>query len=87
MLEKDIATKQWVENMVDNVNHPEHYKAFPLEVIDMIYLLLSKMPNLKPFEAYCIGNELKYRFRAGLKGDAQEDILKSMEYMKFRKSK
>jgi hypothetical protein len=71
----------------DNVKHPEHYTSFPLEVIDMIYLLLSKSPDLTPFEAYCLGNEYKYRFRAGLKSDAQEDIEKAMEYKKIRESK
>jgi len=67
----------------DVVNHPTHYTAYPMEVIDMIKILLTAM-KIDSFEAYCIGNEIKYRMRAGFKGDAQEDINKAMKYKEFR---
>jgi hypothetical protein len=65
----------------DAVNHPGHYTAFPVEVIEIIKASLG--PD--GFRAYCFGNEIKYRMRAGLKGDnAAEDIAKAMAYKKFR---
>ena len=65
----------------DNVSHPSHYTAFPVEVIEIIKAALGP----EGFRAYCFGNEIKYRMRAGLKGDnAAEDIAKAMTYKKFR---
>lgn len=67
--------------MSDSVNHPSHYTAFPVEVIDIIRVALGR----EGFKAYCFGNEIKYRMRAGLKGDnAAEDIAKAMAYKEFR---
>ena len=68
----------------DSINHPAHYKAFPIEVIRIIELVLNATDGLTPFQYYCLGNEIKYRFRAGLKHDAIEDIGKAMKYMEFR---
>ena len=65
----------------DAINHPSHYTAFPVEVIEIIKAALG--PD--GFRAYCFGNETKYRMRAGLKGDnAAEDIAKAMTYKRFR---
>ncbi len=65
----------------DPVNHPSHYTAFPVEVIEIIKVALG--PD--GFRAYCFGNEIKYRMRAGIKGDnAAEDIAKAMAYKRFR---
>lgn len=69
----------WCEGS-DPVNHPSHYTAYPVEVIDMIRQVLGDCG----FKAYCLGNEIKYRMRAGLKGDAAEDIAKAMKYKEFR---
>ena len=67
--------------MNDAVNHPSHYTAFPVEVIEIIKAALGP----EGFRAYCFGNEIKYRMRAGLKGDnSAEDIGKALAYMKFR---
>lgn len=50
--------------MKDNVNQPSHYTGLPgLEVIDIIRASLST----DGFIAYCIGNSIKYRMRAGKK--------------------
>lgn len=63
------------------VEHPAHYTAYPLEVIDIIRRTLGD----DGFRAYCFGNEIKYRMRAGLKGaNVEEDIAKAMMYKKFR---
>ncbi len=76
-----------IENMVfgepeqfDPVNRPGHYNQYPIEVIDIIRLVLGP----EGFKAYCLGNEIKYRLRAGFKGDVTEDIGKAMRYFAFR---
>ena len=71
--------------MSDPVNHPSHYKKYPFEVKDAIEVLLG-MGDIPPYDAYCLGNELKYRLRAGFKGTdlAQQDIDKAMFYYKER---
>ena len=67
--------------MADAVNHPDHYTAFPVEVIEIIKATLGR----DGFRAYCFGNEIKYRMRAGLKGGkAAEDLDKAMTYKRFR---
>ena len=70
----------------NNVEHPAHYADhYPLEVIEIIRLVLAYVvEDMSWFEGYCLGNELKYRLRAGFRGDAGEDIKKAMMYHKFR---
>ena len=76
----------------EKVNHPSHYTAFPLEVIDIIKLCLDEIDRLKlpltSFQKACFKDEIKYRFRAGLKGyddsDIARDIRKALKYMEFR---
>lgn len=61
----------------DPVNHPSHYQLFPgQEAIDIIRAALTD----EEFRGYCKGNALKYRLRAGEKGDTQQDIDKSNWY-------
>jgi len=74
--------------MSDNVNHPAHYAGqFPLEVIEMIEAVLRETYGGTAFKAYCLGNELKYRFRAGHKSDdPAEDIAKAEKYREFREA-
>ncbi|NCD26429.1 MAG: DUF3310 domain-containing protein [Deltaproteobacteria bacterium] len=67
----------------DPVQRPTHYQQFGVEVIDIIRHVLGP----EGFRAYCIGNELKYRLRAGDKGDAAQDIAKAMKYREFREGK
>lgn len=73
----------------ENVDHPRHYTAYPLEVIEIIKLCLDELDRrstpLTSFQKACFKDEIKYRFRAGLKGDAAEDIAKAIKYMEFRK--
>ena len=71
--------------MNDNVNHPGHYALhYPLEVKDVIEIVLINAYGPDAYKAYCLGNELKYRLRAGFKGEPGEDIAKAMKYMEFR---
>lgn len=67
----------------DPVEYPAHYQQFGMEVIDIIRHVLGP----EGFRAYCIGNELKYRLRAGDKGDAAQDLAKAMKYREFREGK
>ncbi len=61
--------------MSDPVNHPDHYKsdASGVEAI-----------TICEHRSFCIGNALKYLWRAGLKGDKTkhiEDLRKAIWYI------
>lgn len=58
--------------MHDPVNHPKHYTEHPsgIECIEVT----------RHFN-FCLGNAIKYIWRAGLKGDAVEDLRKAMWYI------
>lgn len=58
--------------MTDNVNHPEHYNLHPagIECITVV----------EPF-TFNVGSAMKYLWRAGLKGDAMEDLMKAHWYV------
>ena len=58
--------------MTDYVNHPKHYTDTPfgMEVIE-----ITRHYN------FCIGNALKYIFRAGKKWDTIEDLKKAVWYI------
>ena len=81
---------QAVETPQDQVNHPAHYADhYPMEVKDMIEVILALLPDLSAYEAYCLGNELKYRLRAGFKDEnlIEQDIKKALFYNKERRGK
>lgn len=61
----------------DMVNHPPHYKSHKMECIDEMILAFGE----KAVFHYCIINAWKYRYRAGSKGAAEEDLKKSDWYM------
>jgi hypothetical protein len=56
----------------DNVNHPDHYTAHPsgIECIE-----ITEHMN------FCLGNAVKYIWRADLKDDAIEDLQKAAWYI------
>jgi hypothetical protein len=58
--------------MTDNVNHPPHYKQHPsgIECIEVT----------EHFN-FCLGNAIKYIWRADLKKDAVEDLQKAAWYI------
>jgi hypothetical protein len=62
----------------DSVNKPKHYQLFPdgTQVIDVIKKSLSE----EEYKGYLKGNILKYRLRAGRKGDPSECIAKANWY-------
>lgn len=58
----------------DNINHPQHYKTFPIECIEITEHL-----------DFCLGNAVKYIYRAGTKGGGIdktiEDFKKALWYL------
>jgi len=68
------------------IHSPNHYKQFDKEVKDIIRFVLGD----EGYKAYCQGNELKYRLRAGFKdahmlNPGQVDIEKALKYNDFRR--
>jgi hypothetical protein len=61
-----------VQEPVDMVNDPPHYKSGGIETIDFIE---SKELN------YRLGNVIKYITRADRKGSRQEDLKKALWYL------
>jgi hypothetical protein len=63
-----------LENLMkhDNVNHPKHYTEHPsgVECIEV-----TEHMN------FCVGNAIKYLWRAGLKGEQIEDLRKARWYI------
>lgn len=62
--------------MVDNVNHPPHYKQGDIECIDAIQAALTP----EEFRGYCKGNALKYVWRERHKGGI-ESLQKAVWYL------
>ena len=83
---KDIKFKDDVEvvlplekapkELIDNVNHPNHYTQGKYEVIDYIEDKLSK----EELQGYCVGNVLKYVSRFKHK-NGLEDLKKAEWYL------
>ena len=65
------------EKLFNPVNNPQQYDILPdMQAIDIILAALTD----EEFRGYCKGNVLKYRLRAGKKGDIKEDINKADAY-------
>lgn len=82
---KDDIEKELIEEMnkqpiivSDSVNHPSHYTHGKIETIDKIEDVLG----LEGFQAYCVGNAIKYLDRYKLK-NGFEDIKKAKRYLEF----
>ena len=64
--------------MTDMVNHPPHYTSHPARCgcgqgVECI--------TVTEHMGFCIGNAVKYLWRADLKGDAVEDLKKARFYI------
>jgi hypothetical protein len=64
----------------DPVNHPPHYTYGGVECIDVIW-------EMGHGPSFCLGNSIKYLWRAGHKGSALEDVKKSQFYLNYFISK
>lgn len=58
--------------MTDMVNHPPHYTAHPSGV---------ECIEITEHMGFCLGNAMKYIWRADLKVDAVEDLKKAIFYI------
>jgi hypothetical protein len=58
--------------MNDPVNHPAHYTAHPSKV---------ECIEITEHMGFCLGNAMKYIWRADLKADAIEDLRKAVWYI------
>lgn len=58
------------DNPHDPVNRPKHYTGHGVECIQ-----IAEHFN------FCLGNVIKYIYRAGAKGDALEDLKKARWYL------
>lgn len=68
-----------MENKIDNVNNPNHYKlGCGVESIEIIKRVLG----LKGFIAFCLGNILKYLIRVEKK-NGKEDYKKAAKYLEW----
>lgn len=56
----------------DAVNNPKHYQQLPIEAIEITSLF-----------NFCLGNTLKYIFRADHKGNKLEDLRKARWYLDY----
>ena len=56
----------------DPVNHPKHYTAHPSGV---------ECIQIAEHFGFCLGNAIKYIWRAGEKGSALEDLKKARWYL------
>ena len=65
--------------MKDNVNHPDHYKSGKYECIEVMKDILTE----EQMTGFCLGNALKYLWRAGKKDDFTEDIYKAIWYLNY----
>lgn len=60
--------------MTDNVNHPEHYNSHPSGV---------EAITITEHFNFCLGNAIKYIWRAGIKSDNPiEDLEKAEWYVR-----
>jgi len=63
----------------DLVNQPSHYQVNSKEcIVEMLILF-----GTKDFIKYCTINAWKYRYRAGNKGDADQDLKKADRYIEY----
>lgn len=65
---------------MSNVEHPKHYQlSIDLEVFDVINLVLSNA-EISNIDCFCLGNVIKYLFRAEQK-NGLEDYKKALYYL------
>jgi hypothetical protein len=65
--------------MHDPINHPSHYTSSPARCAECGRQI--ECIDVAEHWNFCLGNCLKYLWRAGLKGDALEDLRKARFYL------
>ena len=69
---KVVASSELRPGLVDMVNHPPHYTGHPSGV---------ECIRITEHMGFCLGNAVKYIWRADLKADAIEDLKKARWYL------
>jgi hypothetical protein len=64
--------EQAVEQIRDMVNHPKHYTSHPSGI---------ECIKITEHMGFCLGNAIKYIWRADLKNDSIEDLKKAVWYI------
>ena len=87
-MDKDEEDRR-MDNVIRNGNSGEHYDVvqkpkhydtgFNIEVIEIIARTMTK----EQFKGYCLGNYMKYKMRAGDKGELNEDLDKAKKYQEL----
>lgn len=62
--------------MADDIKSPKHYQLMGGNTIEMIARSLTE----EEWRGFCLGNVLKYRLRAGKKGDAATCLAKAKNF-------
>lgn len=68
-----MAPDSHTTKQADPVNHPSHYTAHPSGV---------ECIQVTEHMGFCLGNAVKYIWRADLKDNAVEDLEKAVWYLK-----
>jgi hypothetical protein len=63
----------------DPINHPSHYTSSPARCPECSRPI--ECIDVAEHQNFCLGNAMKYLWRAGLKGDALEDLRKAQWYL------
>ena len=70
-----------VVDLASVVHKPEHYQVVAgVEAKDIIHAALEGLGHIGNYQAWCLGNLLKYRLRAGEKDDVLQDIAKADKF-------
>lgn len=78
-IEKNASVEEISEKPKEAVDHPQHYnRKGAMECIDEMRLIFGDYETA----IFCKLNAYKYRYRAGSKGNAEEDLRKSDWYIK-----
>lgn len=67
-----LGKKTEKKSITDPVKHPAHYTTHPSGV---------ECIQIAEYMNFCLGNAMKYIWRAGLKGDAIQDLEKAKWYL------
>lgn len=82
MEEKELGEPGPVYDPVHNVKHYELFRGIESKQILELIAESDLVDHLSAWELHCFLTSLKYRIRAGNKGDAQQDIDKAERYKK-----
>lgn len=74
---KDLEGNICFELVADSPTSPSHYKAYDMESIEMMIRIWGKQRVAE----WCEITAMKYRLRAGLKGDASVCLAKEQWYL------